>query len=492
MGLGLGTSASVSGQPETIPPAAKGPHDVRSSAVPAAKRRTFRILSDLPPSHGRTDFTGTRIAVNDAPSVRDSTTESMRGQLERVADQYDASGMVDKAKQVREWILPPLGDRQRLYLRPLVLLQSDGAAEKKPGNSPGVLNALPEADAQFDRWRHRYAQKLYAQAQELAANGQVVAAYQMLYDVLRNDPLHEAALRIVGRETHAVKVAVGKGRNEKLNWRAGTYWRAHSKHFRVTTNHSVQTARTMAYRLEKLHQVWRQLFVLHWTSKPSVRRAFTGKSLAWPTRRRHDVVVFSNRQEFIRQLKPVEPQIEMALGVYRDKVQTTYFYEGKSDLNSTWLHEATHQLFHETVHARAGTGKNFDFWMLEAAAMYLESTQFYDEYATVGGSDAVRLQIARQRAIDDRFYVPLHVISELGQSAMQRHADVRRLYTQSAGYAHFLMDGHQNDYRAGFVQAVSDLYRRPSVNDPLWKRLGISSSQFDLEYQEFLASLPSE
>ena len=192
----------------------------------------------------------------------------------------------------------------------------------------------------------------------------------------------------------------------------------------MTTNHSQQAALAMAELLEQFHQVWQQLFVRHWTTPQAVRQAFAGRALVWPTRRRHNVVLLADRPQFIKHLKPLEPQIDLALGVYRDKDRTTYFYEGEADLQSTWLHEATHQLFQETVRARPGTGASVDFWMVEAIAMYLESTRFAGDHATVGGQDAARLEVARHRALEEGFLRTVACAQRVWQtrtSTAQRH-----------------------------------------------------------------------
>jgi hypothetical protein len=418
------------------------------------------------------------VAATDHPSAADRVTgwrDSSAENLARLADEFARAGRSAEAQQVRDWVIERPADRQLLFLRP-------------HGSPPRQL-AETEADPlaqQFAELRKQRAEQLYRAALVAAEVGNIERAYQLVFEILREDPDHAAAGKIAGTKHSRVRVTPGKTRHDQLKWRPGSYWRAHSDHFTVTTNHSQQAALAMAELLEQFHQVWQQLFVRHWTTPQAVRQAFAGRALVWPTRRRHNVVLLADRPQFIKHLKSLEPQIDLALGVYRDKDRTTYFYEGEADLQSTWLHEATHQLFQETVRARPGTGESVDFWMVEAIAMYLESTRFAGDHATVGGQDATRLNVARHRALEEGFFVPLHVLSEFGKRELQQHNDIRRLYTQSAGLAHFFMDDGNGRFRAGFVQAVSDLYRRPKRNDPLWDRLEVPSSQLDEMYYQFL------
>jgi hypothetical protein len=259
-----------------------------------------------------------------------------------------------------------------------------------------------------------------------------------------------------------------------------------SAHFSVKTNHSEAAARRLAELLERHHQLWRQLFVRHWASDHALRLAFAGRSLPWPTRQRHQVVLFATRPEFIKHLQPLEPQIDVALGVYRAADRVTYFYEGETDLVSTWVHEATHQLFQETIPTQQEVGADGDFWLVEAAAMYLESARLHDGYFTVGGIDAPRLQVARYRQRQEQFYMPIAQLSKLGKSQLQSHPEIRRLYTQSAGLGHFLMDGRDGAYRVATVEALSDLYSKSRKHTSLLVRLAVEPARLDAQYHEFL------
>jgi hypothetical protein len=419
------------------------------------------------------------MASTDGPSATENRNAEWRadlaGRRSQLAEDFESAGRSVEAQQVRDWGIEAPSDRQLLFLH-------------SPAASPRPQKTAKEDELveRFRALRIEAAQELYREAASAAEAGHIERAYQWLFAALRENPDHAAAKKIVGIQDHPVRVAAAKTRHHELKWKAGSYWRAHSDHFTVTTNHSRTAALAMAELLEDLHQVWRQLFVRHWTTPHAIRQAFAGRALVWPTRRRHDVVLFADRAQFVKHLKTLEPQIEMALGVYRDKDRTTYFYEGEADLQSTWLHEATHQLFQETVPARPGAGANDDFWMIEAVAMYIESTRFFDDHATVGGNHAARLEVARHRALKQGFYVPLHVLSEFGKRDLQQHDDIRRLYTQSAGFAHFLMDSQDGRFRREFVSALSDLYRRPGRNDPLWERLELPSSKLDAMYVQFL------
>jgi hypothetical protein len=171
-------------------------------------------------------------------------------------------------------------------------------------------------------------------------------------------------------------------------------------------------------------------------------------------------VLFRDRDEYVKRLARVEPQIEITLGIYRHAERTAYFYGGPASLTETWRHEATHQLLHEITDATPDVGSAGNFWIVEGIALYMESLQRVDDYCTLGGFDAPRLQYARYRALNERFYVPLDQLVLMGRRQLQEHVDIRRLYTQAAGLAQFLMHDSQGRYRPAAMDFLAAVYRQ--------------------------------
>ena len=395
--------------------------------------------------------------------------EEFRSELRQLSEECHAAGNQQLADVVDSWFVPlPMG-RQLVF-----------AAE------PGVQVADSELASRFMALRRQRAAALWQDAQSAAGAGEIERAYQLVFATFRENPQHVDAARLAKDAIAEIKLAPGRAKHKRLPWKAGDYWRATTTHFSISTNASQKDLRNVAQTLEQYHQLWRQVFVRHWSTIHAVRQALAGRALSPPTRRKHHVVVFKNRKDFIRFLKPLEPQIEIALGVYRNKDRTTYLYLGDEDLRQTWIHETTHQLFQETTSARHEVGADAHFWVVEGIAIYMESARWHNGYFTLGGFESPRLQIARYRRLNERFYVPLESLAQFGREELQRHPEIRRLYTQSAGLAHFFMDGQDASYREDFVRLISDLYRKSKRIQPLSARTEVASHRLDDQYLRFL------
>src|SRR5205085_2803384 len=117
-----------------------------------------------------------------------------------------------------------------------------------------------------------------------------------------------------------------------------------------------------------------------------------------------------------------------------------------------WAHEVSHQLF--SAHSRnpPGLTKNANFWVIEGAAMYMESLVSREGFWTTGGFEADRLQDARHRQRNMKEHATLRELLPLGQEPFQRDPRIRELYTAGAGYTHFFLDGEKGKHRDGFLR----------------------------------------
>ena len=103
----------------------------------------------------------------------------------------------------------------------------------------------------------------------------------------------------------------------------------------------------------------------------------------------------------------------------------------------------------------------------------------YDGYWTAGGCEADRLQFARYRALSGDSSMPLAALVTLGREQMQASPDIRKLYAQAAGLAHFLIDGEGGKHREAFVDLLTAIYRgddRPTRSPKLTGNAATSSS----------------
>lgn len=133
-------------------------------------------------------------------------------------------------------------------------------------------------------------------------------------------------------------------------------------------------------------------------------------------------------------------------------------------------HEATHQLFAETRTEFRRTGRaagdTCGFWAIEAAACYLETIRPAAGGWLVGGRDAGRVPAARERLVEDGFFVPLAELTAMGRAEFQADRRLRELYSQLGGLADFFMNGGRGRYREAFVEYLGRLYAGMPTSTP--------------------------
>jgi len=272
----------------------------------------------------------------------------------------------------------------------------------------------------------------------------------------------------------------------KININDG--WKIDSSHFHITTNLSREAGVALATQLEELYTVWQQLFVHYTMNEWQMRRRFGGRGGVSKRPAKHEVKLFANRNQYIVHLTRLEPQIGITQGIYLDRRRTSYLFAGGDSPVSNWLHEVTHQLFHETKRVAPNVGSQANFWIVEGAALYMESLVRKNGYYTAGGVFSNRLQYARYRALSEKFYVPLRELCNLGRSELQRDERIRKLYSQSAGLAHFLMDYDEGKYRPALVEYLQAVYLYPGRDkrSTLTQVTGVEFEVLDREYHQFL------
>ncbi len=414
------------------------------------------------------------LAEDPAAISRGEIQAAFKRDLDEVARQADDRGLPGVAQSIRSWFVPRIPHRVYVFL-----------PQPRPENAPDLDDEWSEKLRQL---RARQAKRLWQLAEQLLNEQDVGAAYQVLFEILRQDPQDPRARRVVGQAgtspLPSLRVSVAKSRQTDLNWGPRTYWRIQTPNYQIFTNHSEQQGRQLAELLEENAAVWRELFVRYWADAPAIQLAFAGRPLKLPRNIRHEVVLFADRAEYVDYLRPKEPQVDITLGMYRDRDRRAYFFVDDQDLAKTWRHEAVHQLFQEHGRIELDIGRQQDFWLVEAVAMYFESARRANGYYELGGIDAPRLQYARYRRLQEEFHVPLSQLAQLGKRQLQTDRRIRRIYTESAGLAHFFMDHKNPAYRQAFVEAVAAVYQGRSAIEPL---LAVSAgASLDDEYQQFL------
>lgn len=411
---------------------------------------------------------------------------SFADRLASLAVRCDELGLKEQAETTRSWIIPRFPGRQYLFLPTAESTVPKGSA--------------PESARQWHRkfleLRREQAAELFAEAKQNAQQ-QPARAYQLLYEVLREDPDHAEARRILGyakvgsdwKLPDAEKMVARQPpfNHPKLGWPARGYWSLETPHFQIVTN-SKPDLQEAGQQLENLHTLWRQIYFRCWSTPQALAARFAGSNepLARPAPKMH-VALFKTQKEYAAHVAAAHAKAATTLGLYDDKQRIVYFYGGDKSVYPTWFHEATHQIFQQSVPAaRDEPGKEQNFWALEGAALYMESLVQHSGYWTAGGCEADRLQFARYRVLSGDLALPLARLAAMGREAIQSSDDIGRIYTQSAGLAHFLINGEGGKYREAFVDLLSSIYLGQDTADTLRRLTGQSLEQLDSEYRAFL------
>ena len=261
----------------------------------------------------------------------------------------------------------------------------------------------------------------------------------------------------------------------------------HSDHWHIQSTAGPPHAAALAKQLELTRFVWRQVFGGFVLTPVELSRRIVGQARPRPTSL-FKVVLLANREEYIDSLRLLEPDIGKTLGIYWTPTQTAWFFSSQDSDSRTVEHEATHQLFAESWPTSPSAGSKHGMWALEAAACYMESLQKTDFGFTVGGRQSGRVPAARERLLDDNFFLPLRQLSKLGRRALQNEPELPKIYSQLSGLADFFMNGERGRYRNAFTEYLVQIYRGTAEQETLWKLCGRSPEQLDTEYKRYLSS----
>ena len=455
--------------------------------------------------------------------ARAELVEKYLGKLAELAEWCEAQELEDEAEITREW-LPP--QRPLVLFVPLVR-ELDGRAQE-PDEAIGDEKEWRE---RFGALRQAQAAALFALFQRAVEEKEYAIGFELLHETLREDPRHEAARLLLGYREYQgrwltlYQLAKAQGNqvwHDEFGWipksqleryeKGERYykgrwlsakedaqlhamlggWEVATEHYRVRTDHSLEEGVRLAARLERLYDVWRQVFVRYYLSDAELGVLLTGGG---PPRRgmpRHKVMYFRNRAEYNLALKRRQPNIEITTGYYEGKTSTAYFFAADEQDDSNLYHEATHQLFGETRAVSSTAGRDANFWIIEGIACYLESLVENENYCTIGGVDAIRLENARTRLLRDKFYVPLAELTAIGMNALQRDPRISPLYSQSSGLTYFLMYDHGGRYRDALVDYLVAIYTAHDLPETLAELTRTPYTELDRNYRRFIESIPVE
>lgn len=436
-------------------------------------------------------------------AARRAADATFQAKLAALADRCDRLELAAQAETTRKWFIPRDPGRRYVFLPHL----HDATAPA--ADAPQVVQ---QWHAKFRELRAAQADALLLAARRALAAHEPTQAYALLHEALRENPEHAAVRRALelppstqpaardgktreksprnsadDETTSKLKAVTPTVEHPRLGWKRGQYWRVESPHFRIVTNQNAAAAIELANRLEAVYAAWRQVCFSFWSREAALAARLAGGDDPLGPSRKHDVVLFRNRADYVAKLKPSQPRIDITLGIYLDEQKAAYLFSSDTeDVAPTWAHEIAHQLFQESEQTPPGVGTKANMWAAEAAALYFESFRQDDGYCTVGGQDADRLQFARYSLLRGDAVMPLERLAALGREELQSHADIGKLYRQSAVAGHLLFDGGEGRYAEGWIEFLRQLYAGRAGPEALFQRLGVAGADLDRRLLDYL------
>ena len=218
---------------------------------------------------------------------------------------------------------------------------------------------------------------------------------------------------------------------------------------------------------------------------------------ALPMPKQMRVVVYRDKEEYNRELLPVEPLIERTNGLYFAPKKTMYLYspEGK-----VLFHEGTHQILMEHFfrdrweRAEVPSGQmpafRNNFWVVEGIALFMETLQIEEEHYKIGDILADRLFAARIYQFERDYNMPIRKLTAMSAAEVQSSGARQQIYSQSAAIFHWLMFAEQGAYRKALFELLCQTYSGTATPDTLSNLTGFSYEELDVKYLEFLRTIP--
>jgi hypothetical protein len=416
---------------------------------------------------------------------------------------------------------------------------------------PEISRDLPAAQRE---WRIRYrkarsdaAVKLYRIALNAISAGHGSYAYELIRETARFDPDNAAARGRLGYIRHGnewvtpfekMKADKGEVWHDKFGWLPKTYvasyekgmryyvprggrrgtwipaakevelrrafsnaWQVRTEHYLVKTNHSLEEGVRVAKALEDFHRYFFQTFASFFNDRRQMGRLFGGAGPGKAAPRPYIVHYYRTKDEYLDVLRPKFPdpalkkQIAITNGMYLFTDRVCHFFHGSAvDNTPTLYHEATHQVFYESLPKNRLIAERAHFWIIEGISCYMESFRVTKKGVSLGDPAFKRFRAAKTRYVDNRYYVPLERFAAMGREAFQTSRDIRRNYSQASGLAKFFMEYGDGKYREALIEHLSQLYRNDSKRFVRVKSLeeltGVSYKKLDQEYGEFIRNMP--
>lgn len=274
-------------------------------------------------------------------------------------------------------------------------------------------------------------------------------------------------------------------------------WIIESERFLIATNHSLEEGVRLRRRLEDLYRAWKMLFFRFNTEDAVLSAMFSGnRKPTLGSAPRSRIVVYRDKADFQREQEQELGRfaLESIAGFYSAKRRTCYFYSVDPRTSSpgqlesivrTMYHEATHQLFAESPGSILHYGSKGNYWIVEGAAVYMESLRRDGSVYTLGGWDDWRLRSARS-AFEKGFYLSPRELTAITHRMWNTYPGGSELYSQSAGVFHYLLHSEEGTFRDPVLNYLRLVYRGKDTSETFPQVLPVSTVDFKRKYEAFL------
>lgn len=441
-------------------------------------------------------FNGAPAMAQEAAEVLDPA--GMAAELERLDGVCERLGLSDEQQLMKGWTLSEPTDAHCLFLP----IEADPFAARSQQDSNKAMhgNWLKH----FTAARQKHARYWIAEARRAVDAGDEWTAYRYLWRAIREDADNPDAKAALGPLLATMNVRARPRASQTphphFNWPAGSFSRLDTANFQVLSRADTAQTIAIAKQLEQFHSLWTQMFYPLWAPPGVTKARLAGRNTRWEKRRQFNVVVCKDRQDYLTALGASEENIGVSVGYYNAEAQLAIFYPDPQ-LPITLAHEMTHQLLAEgsLLEGRRTAGNESGFWLVEGAALYMESLVDHGDHWRVGGWLAPRLQAARYRALHDGYWNEAEEFASGGMEQWKADSEISKLYTQAAGLSHYFLDRRLSvatdsdapvtpsdgeQLRSNFYQALASVYQGQQPAGPLAKWLESKDAQRD--YVQFL------
>ena len=403
----------------------------------------------------------------------------------------------------------------------------------------GSAGTLEELESE---WRSRFRQlRMTASndylkfARRTVSAGHVSFGFALLMQSLHENPDNEGARRILGylkakdgwqTPFEAMMRKSGNVWHEKYGWIPKKYlrryeegqrflngkwvseaedaefrstiergWTVETGHFQIVTDASLEEGVRVGEELEELYRVWKQLFLNYYATEAQISALFGKGNARFANIPKHRVCLFRSHEEYQTYLSSRQMYVPGSVGVYvhRSTGEGVSCFVAGEEERTTMYHEVTHQLFEESCKTNPKNGSLQNFWVIEAAATFMESFHEASNGAhAVGGFSSGRMRAARIYFVNSKKFIPFEEFVRVNRTRWQNSPDVGLYYAQACGMAHFLVFYENGKYRDAFGKILFDVYSGRDSVDTLTKHTGSDWETLDREYAEFISQKPEE